>query len=93
MLNCAPLPLEFIKDIRQPFEICGTEVFVGVSVGIALAPPSGVAPLELVRRSDIALYRAKDGGRNAYRLFSPDMDDTRALPNPAGEPLRLSTAA
>jgi len=80
------LATRIVEDIRRPFEICGAEVLVGVSVGIAVSPPSGVAPLELVRRSDIALYQAKDGGRNAYRLFSHDMDTV-------GEPPRLSTAA
>jgi diguanylate cyclase (GGDEF)-like protein len=82
-----------IEDIRRPFEIFGTDVSVGVSIGIAVSPQAGVGPLELVRRSDIALYQAKDGGRNAYRLFSPDMDGNRALPSTANEPPRLSSAA
>jgi len=80
------LATRIVEDIRRPFEICGVEVLVGVSVGIAVSPPSGVAPLELVRRSDIALYQAKVGGRNAYRLFSQDMDTLDEQP-------RLSTAA
>ena len=87
------LASRIIKDIRRPFDICGTEVFVGVSVGIAVSPQSGVDPLELVRRSDIALYQAKDGGRNAYRLFSPEMDNNLSLPNTADKQPRLSSAA
>jgi diguanylate cyclase (GGDEF)-like protein len=87
------LATRIIKDIRRPFEIFGTEIFVGVSVGIALSPQSGVEPLELVRRSDIALYQAKDGGRNTYRLFSPDMDDSVNLRAAIEEAPRLSSAA
>ena len=87
------LASRIIKDIRRPFEIGGAEVFVGVSVGIAVSPQSGVDPLELVRRSDIALYQAKDGGRNTYRLFRADMDNKLALSNSIDKQPRLSTAA
>ena len=80
-----------IQDIRRPFDIYQTEVSVGVSVGIAVSPRSGVEPLELVRRSDIALYQAKDSGRNAYRLFSPDMDG--GADGAIEEAPRLSSAA
>src|SRR5262249_1648680 len=65
-----------IADVRQPFGIFGAQVYVGTSIGIAVATGSGTDPLELVREADIALYGAKDGGRNTYRLFTHDMDDT-----------------
>ena len=52
----------------------GTVVVVNVSVGIALAPGDGADPDSLLKNADMALYRAKDEGRGAYRFFEPEMD-------------------
>jgi EAL domain-containing protein (putative c-di-GMP-specific phosphodiesterase class I) len=46
----------------------------------------------MVRKADIALYRAKDDGRNAYRLFSPEMDESVKLRGTIEEELRLAVA-
>ncbi len=64
-----------IEDVKRPFEISGAQVYVGTSIGIAVAQSFETDPLELVREADIALYGAKDDGRSTYRLFSPQMDD------------------
>jgi len=82
-----------LADIRRPFVLMGSEVYVGVSIGIALSPQVGVERLELVRRADIALYRAKESGRDAYRLFSPEMDDGVKLRSSIEEELRQAVAA
>jgi len=52
----------------------GHKVFVGASVGIALAQDEPVDPVTLMKRADLAMYRAKADGRGQYRLFHPDMD-------------------
>ncbi|AMY04056.1 EAL domain-containing protein [Mesorhizobium ciceri] len=67
-----------IESARRPFEVAGVQVFVGVSVGVALAPRDGVDQVELVRKADLALYHAKAGGRSGYALFEPEMDQTLA---------------
>ncbi|HKC34136.1 MAG TPA: EAL domain-containing protein, partial [Xanthobacteraceae bacterium] len=87
------LAKRILADVRRPFELSGTQVYVGVSVGIALSPQVGVERLELVRRADIALYRAKDSGRDAYRLFSPEMDDGVKLRSTIEGELRNAVAA
>ena len=51
---------------------------VGLSVGIALAPKHGETPDILLKRADLALYRAKSEGRNTYRLFEATMDQNAA---------------
>jgi predicted signal transduction protein with EAL and GGDEF domain len=49
-------------------------VVIGVSIGIALAPDDGVDPNVLLRKADMALYKAKADGRNLYCFFEPMMD-------------------
>jgi diguanylate cyclase (GGDEF)-like protein len=86
------LAKRILADIRRPFELSGSQVYVGVSIGIALTSQVGVERLELVRRADIALYRAKDCGRDSYRLFSPEMDDGVKLRSTIEDELRQAVA-
>src|SRR5690606_3577888 len=59
-----------------PYEVLGNQAHVGVSLGVAVAPEYGTDRTELMRKADIALYRAKDEGRNCYRFFTDSMDET-----------------
>jgi diguanylate cyclase (GGDEF)-like protein len=68
-----------VDAIREPFVILGTSVFIGASIGIACAPFCRGDRAELMRMADIAMYRAKAEGRDAYRLFSTDMDESVKL--------------
>ncbi len=68
------LAQRLLHAIRQPFEIDGRPAAVGVSIGIAVYPMGGETPEALLRNADTALYRAKEGGRNAFRVFEPSMD-------------------
>jgi diguanylate cyclase (GGDEF)-like protein len=77
-----------LREVAKPFEIVGNEVHVGVSIGIARSSDAGPDRLEIVRKADIALYRAKDGGRNGYCLFSTPMDETVQLRGRIEEELR-----
>lgn len=63
-----------ISAIRQPFEVQDQIVRTGVSVGIAHSPQHGRDAGLLLKRADIALYRAKSVGGNAYRVFSHAME-------------------
>ncbi len=62
--------------LQQPYELLGNQAHVGVSIGVALAPECGVERTELMRKADIALYRAKEEGRNCFRFFTQSMDET-----------------
>jgi diguanylate cyclase (GGDEF)-like protein len=68
-----------LRELRLPFDILGNQAHVGVSIGIALAPEYGTDRTELMRKADIALYRAKDEGRDCYRFFTESMDETVQL--------------
>src|SRR5208282_3171402 len=57
----------------KPFNIEGNEVNITTSIGIALAPEHASDSDNLLKMADLALYRAKLAGRNAYRFFDPEM--------------------
>ena len=63
-----------IEVVRAPFMIHGHRIAIGASVGIAVAPDHGADRDTLMRNADIALYRAKSGGRSGFRLFKPSME-------------------
>jgi diguanylate cyclase (GGDEF)-like protein len=59
--------------INEPFVIESKTVFVGASIGVALAPDDGVDTEALLKKADLALYKSKAKGRNVYSLFDPQM--------------------
>jgi diguanylate cyclase (GGDEF)-like protein/PAS domain S-box-containing protein len=63
-----------LQEITTPFEIDGEKLQIGVSIGMALAPHHGTRPDQLLRNVDLALYRAKESGRNSYCVFEAGMD-------------------
>jgi EAL domain-containing protein (putative c-di-GMP-specific phosphodiesterase class I) len=52
----------------------GQELFVSASLGLAVYPTDGDDAETLVKNADIAMYRAKEQGRNQYQLFAPAMN-------------------
>ena len=51
----------------------GHQIFIGASIGIAIAQGE-IDPNTLMKRADLAMYRAKAGGRGQFRLFHPEMN-------------------
>jgi diguanylate cyclase (GGDEF)-like protein len=68
------LALRIIESLDTAVAAGGADHAVGTAIGIALAPQDGDDPVELLRKADIALYRAKAEGRSALRFFETDMD-------------------
>lgn len=62
-----------IAELTRPFLINGNEIVIGASIGIAIAPHDAVDAGELLRFSDIALYKAKSTGRNRWVFYTPEM--------------------
>lgn len=60
---------KLVEQAAQPFEINGSELFVGASVGIALYPRDAADSETLAKHADIALYHAKAQGKNTYCFF------------------------
>ena len=72
-------PLELARRIAEaidkPFDVFGSEAFVGVSVGIATAEGGEADAHELTRMADIALYEAKATGRGRAVVFEESMSE------------------
>ena len=67
------LARQLVDALSANYEIDGQRINIGASAGIALAPRNGENGDDLLRNSDLALYRAKSDGRGAHRIFSAEM--------------------
>ena len=72
--EAAGIALRMIDALAHPITVGGTEHLVGVGIGIALFPQDADSGTELVRKADIALYRAKAERGSAIRFFQEEMD-------------------
>lgn len=62
-----------VQAFKQPFTLDGISVFVGLSVGISIAPADGSDPETLMKTSDVALYAAKKEGRGRASAYDASM--------------------
>ncbi len=68
------LAAKILDTVTGIFEFDGEQMSVGISIGVAIAPRHGTRPDQLLRNVDLALYRAKESGRAAYKIFESGMD-------------------
>ncbi|MDK9724981.1 MAG: EAL domain-containing protein [Sterolibacteriaceae bacterium MAG5] len=66
---------KIIEAMAAPFRLQGRDVFIGASVGIAVYPMSGDEAETLIKHADIAMYRAKEAGRNTYQYYRPGHEE------------------
>jgi EAL domain-containing protein (putative c-di-GMP-specific phosphodiesterase class I) len=71
-----------IDALREPIVVGGHELLVAATLGIADAT-ADADPVEVLRRADVAMYAAKEGGSRQHRRYCPELDDR------AGEAARL----
>jgi diguanylate cyclase (GGDEF)-like protein len=69
---------KILAVVRQPMRLQGREVVVSASLGISRFPSDGRDPEDLLKKADVAMYRAKERGGDSYQLYAPSMD-THAL--------------
>jgi diguanylate cyclase (GGDEF)-like protein len=72
--DATSLAQRVIKLMSEPYDVDGDQAVIGASIGIAVAPGDGSSSDKLLRNADLALYRAKGGGRGTFRFFEPVMD-------------------
>lgn len=69
--------ISIIKRIRvelaRPFEFDGNKVQTTASLGLVLSPTQGGTPADILQRANIAMHRAKESGRNRFKIFTGRM--------------------
>jgi len=63
-----------VRELGRPIPVHGRQVFLGISIGIALFPDDATDVSVLMKNGDIAMYQAKVAGKNCYRFYSRVMD-------------------
>ncbi|WP_137936336.1 PAS domain S-box protein [Chitinivorax sp. B] len=63
-----------LHALGQPFVLEGQELFVTASIGIAMGAEDGNDAATLLKNADIAMYRAKELGKNTYQFFASEMN-------------------
>ena len=81
-----------VSSIKEPFLVLGANVHIGASIGITCFCNAQGDRTELMRTADIAMYRVKAEGRDGYRFFTPDMDESVKLRREIEEDLRTAIA-
>ena len=64
-----------LQTLQLPFDLNGNAALVTGSIGLAWHPEHGQSSDRLLRHADTAMYAAKESGRNAWRLYHPDMTE------------------
>lgn len=64
-----------IELFHEPFLISEQEIFITASIGISIYPTDGKDDETLIRRADMAMYRAKEAGRAGYQMYSDTMEE------------------
>jgi len=71
--DVSSLARKLLDTLEDPFRIGQHEFYVTASIGISLFPADGEDAETLLRNADVAMYRAKDLGKNNYQFYSDDM--------------------
>lgn len=74
VLDAAHTAKKLIAAVAKPHLIADHQLHVTLSIGISLYPDDGKDVETVLRNADIAMYQAKKGGRNNYKLFTPEMN-------------------
>lgn len=65
---------QIVQQFERPFTIIGKQYRVTASIGIAIYPEDGKNPHLVLRNADLAMYKAKDLGRNQYHFFTEEIN-------------------
>ena len=74
--DVVPIAQKLIEAVAQPVPLDGREVVVTASIGIALFPRDGGDVKNLEKHADIALYHAKEEGKNTFRFYLEELNST-----------------
>ena len=72
--DAAPILAKLMEQMQLPFFAEGHEISTSVSMGVTIFPEDGTSFESLLKKADMAMYKAKGDGRNTYRYFDDAMD-------------------
>ncbi|MDH3257388.1 MAG: EAL domain-containing protein, partial [Nitrospinota bacterium] len=72
--HTARLAEKILDAVTPVFKIGDNELYIGCSIGISIFPDDGMEIKTLLKNSDLAMYRAKEKGRNTFQLYTPSMN-------------------
>jgi diguanylate cyclase (GGDEF)-like protein/PAS domain S-box-containing protein len=72
--ECTQILERVLEAIRTPIQAEGHRVAISASVGVSLYPSDNADPDILLRHADIAMYQAKQAGKNRYQMFDTEID-------------------
>jgi diguanylate cyclase (GGDEF)-like protein len=70
----ARMTQKIIGAMSKPYVVEAREIFITVTVGIALYPDDGNEPETLIKNADAAMYRGKDEGKDTYQFYAAEMN-------------------
>jgi diguanylate cyclase (GGDEF)-like protein/PAS domain S-box-containing protein len=73
--DIAKVAEKILDSLRLPFRLEGRDLFVTASIGLSLYPEDGLDGETLVKNADIAMYRAKEQGRDNFQLYTQTMNE------------------
>ncbi len=73
--NISHVARKMLKTIAEPMQLGGHSVSVSPSIGIAVYPEDAADATELLKHADVAMYHAKDLGRNNFQFFIQEMNE------------------
>jgi diguanylate cyclase (GGDEF)-like protein/PAS domain S-box-containing protein len=73
--EAASVAQKLVHELNKPYRIAEHQVSSGASIGIACVPQDGDDVTTLLRLADLAMYRAKELGRNGYQFFSAMLNE------------------
>ncbi len=63
-----------LDSVKEPFSIAGREVFVTMSIGVAVYPDAGADEISLPKNAEAAMHHAKTQGGNRFHCYSPELN-------------------
>lgn len=79
-----------LQQMSEPFEIRGSKLVIGASIGISIFPDNATEVETLISRADAAMYRAKELGRNNRQFYSEELNETNQARVEMERDLRLA---
>lgn len=86
------LASELVRSIAWPYDVGGSQLTLTASIGVSVAGEACQDPDHMLKNADVALYRAKTDGRNAFRFYDPSMDNHLEAKRDLERPVRNALA-